>query len=382
MKVAFFQPYLANWRIEFLARFIEESPHEVIVYDGGFSPKNDTKSIAGNKSRFPVRRLFSWSPIFKFRGQKYPFYFSPFLFFDLIRRRPDCVVTEGEINFINNISIYIYCLLFRKNYVWWSLGKVRTRNKNIINSVLDPLIDFLLFRSSCIMARNTYAKNYYEEVKLVRPSKVIVAPNCMDEEKAYSELSAKYNELITVKSNVKVILYVGALTAEKRPIDLLDTLKIIVEQSRSDVQLWFVGDGPERISLEAHAATLNLKSKVRFFGKIFEGVADYFSAADVVAVPGLGGLVINHAMIFSKPVVSRVADGTELDLIQNGINGYVLEGYENAALAQALLSVIDSPDYEAMCLASRAIVDDSWNMKLMIKRVHECIEFSTSNHLS
>jgi glycosyltransferase involved in cell wall biosynthesis len=378
MKVAFFQPYLANWRIEFLERFIAESPHQIIVYDGGFSPKKDTKSISGNQTAFPVQRLRSWSPEFVFRGQKYPFYFSPFLFFSLLKNRPDCVITEGEINFINNISVLVYCLIFRKKYIWWSLGKVRTRKKNIVNRILDPVVDSLLRRAACIMARNSYAKSYYQDEKRISGSKIIVAPNSMDEVRAYADLSAKRDELLAAKNGEKSIIYVGALTAEKRPADLLEAFRFIVDQGRTDVQLWFVGDGPERQHLEKMVASLNLGNRVKFWGKIFKGVGDYFAAADVVAVPGLGGLVINHAMIFSKPVVSRLADGTELDLIQQGVNGYVLDDYDNEALAGALLKVIDSPHYESMCSASREIVDQSWNMRLMIARVHECIALATT----
>src|SRR5690606_1435474 len=148
----------------------------------------DEKSVSNNYADFGVKKLSSLSPTLKFKGQKYPFYFSPFLFFHLIKDRPDVIVTEGEINFINNISIFIYCLFFGKKYVWWSLGKVRTRKKNIINKLLDPIVDFLLNKSNCVMTRTTWAKKYYTEVKGISEQKIIVAPNSMDEDKARSEV--------------------------------------------------------------------------------------------------------------------------------------------------------------------------------------------------
>ncbi|EGR3189447.1 hypothetical protein DLH82_26195, partial [Vibrio parahaemolyticus] len=70
MKVAFFQPYLANWRIEFLEYFTEKfKSGEVVVYDGGFGGKNDTKSVSGNSAKFKFKKLVSLSPVFKFKGQ-------------------------------------------------------------------------------------------------------------------------------------------------------------------------------------------------------------------------------------------------------------------------------------------------------------------------
>lgn len=378
MKIAFFQPYLASWRIEFLERYLADSSNEVIVYDGGFSPKKDLKAVAGNSVSFPVRRLKSFSPVLKFRKQSYPLYFSPGLFFDLLRRRPDCIVTEGEINFLNNISVALYCFLFGKSYVWWSLGKVRTRKKNLLNKILDPLIDFLLKNAHCVMARNGYARDYYLKEKGIPESQVILAPNSVDDERALSEVTGEAANLIKMKNGGKVLLYVGAMTPEKRPEDLVQVLQILHSRGRKDIAVWFVGDGPEKNRLEDLVKVLGLEGSCKFWGKKIKGVGDYFLASDVVAVPGLGGLVINHAMVFARPVVSRLADGTELDLIENGKSGYLLNDYDNENFANALLKVIDSSSYDSMCQSARDVVQNKWNMRLMIKGVNDCVGLAVS----
>ena len=379
MKIVFFQPYLAVWRIQFLARFIQESHHRVLVYDGGFGGKNDTKSVSDNKVPFSFRKLFSWSPILRIRGQEYPFYFSPGLFLNLIKDRPEVVVTEGEINFLNNISIFLYCLIFRKRYVWWSLGKVRTRRKNFVNVVLDPLVDFLLFRASCVMARTSWAKKYYVETKGIASDRVIVAPNSMDEKLARSEVDESVIDRLREGGAGQVVLYVGALTSQKRPADLINAFSSLVAMSEyADSILWFVGDGPERNALVERTTELELEGKVRFFGKAFEGVGNYFSAADVVVVPGLGGLVINHAMIFGKPVVSRLADGTELDLVVSGETGVLLEDYDTAKLCEAIATVLRPENLSRMSTNARRKVDEFWNIETMISRVNSCIEFDAN----
>lgn len=375
MKVVFFQPYLAMWRIQFLSRFIKESNHRVLVYDGGFGGRNDTKSVSNNKVPFLVKKLLSWSPIIRIKGQEYPFYFSPGLLFNLIKDRPDVVVTEGEINFINNISIFIYCFIFRKRYVWWSLGKVRTRKSTVVNMVLDPLVDFLLRRASSVMARTTWARDYYVNVKSISPQKVIVAPNSMDETLARSEVDQNFVKALRRCSDNNVILYVGALTRQKRPDDLINAFSRIVKQpGYGNCELWFVGDGPEKNSLSEQATDLELNDRVRFFGKVFEGVGSYFAAADMVVVPGLGGLVINHAMIFGKPVVSRLADGTELDLVVSGETGYLLNNYDIDELADAIKGVLSRDNLLRMSINAKRKVDDFWNMNTMINRVNQCIE--------
>lgn len=376
MKVAFFQPYLANWRIEFLEYFTEKYKHgEVIVYDGGFGGKNDTKSVSGNSANFQFSKLFSSSPVLKFKGQAYPFYFSPFLIFHLIKDKPDVIITEGEINFINNISIFVYCKIFGKEYVWWSLGKVRTRKKNIINKLLDPIVDFLLVHAKCVMARNTLAKEYYTAEKGLDTNTIIVAPNSMNHHKEGDFNLDRKQELIGIKKDSKVMLYVGALTDLKRPKDLIFALASLLEaNSNLDIKLWFVGDGPERQLLESLVKEFNLEGSVTFFGKVFGGVGAYFEASDFVVVPGLGGLVINHAMIYGKPVISRLADGTELDLIEDGVTGFLVEGYQIETLIEKMLLIIDSdlPEMSKRCLNK---VSEQWNIDIMYERTLQCVTF-------
>jgi glycosyltransferase involved in cell wall biosynthesis len=376
MKIAFFQPYLANWRIEYLEFFIKNYDGDVVIYDGGFGGKNDTKSISGNKAGFNFRKLFSFSPVIKFKGQSYPFYFSPFLFIHLLKDKPDVIITEGEINFINNISIYLYTKLFKKKYIWWSLGKVRTRKKNVINKVLDPIVNFLLKNASCVMARNTLARTYYIEDKQLSPESVIVAPNSMNHYLALDEYDSVLEcELLALKK-CKVILYVGALTKQKRPLDLLESFNLLLNDFPSDVELWYVGGGAEFGALQQRVKELDLVSRVRLFGKVFKGVANYFRAADFVVVPGLGGLVINHAMIFGKPVISRLADGTELDLISNGKTGYLVDGYSNDLLVTAMKNILKNDSYIDMGIAAKALVEDRWNIDLMYNKTQECINFT------
>ena len=378
MKVAFFQPYLANWRIEYLEYFIEKFDGEVVVYDGGFGGKNDTKSVSGNRARFTFKKLFSFSPVFNFKGQSYPFYFSPFLFFHLLRDRPEVIITEGEINFVNNISIYIYCKLFKKRYVWWSLGKVRTRKENVVNKLLNPVVNFLLRNSSCVMARNSLAKKYYHE-KGLEPESVIVAPNSMNHHLAFKDDNEKLKKHLLAKKNRKVILYVGALTEQKRPLDLIEAFNIVIKSLPDEFDLWFVGDGPEALRLKERVIKLGLEDRVTFFGKVFKGVGNYFSVSDFVVVPGLGGLVINHAMTFGKPVITRIADGTELDLIKDGNTGYLLDDYSDVTLAKAIIEIVKGNNLAAMGKNAMDLVRNEWNIEKMYSRNLECIYYHSKS---
>jgi len=375
MRVLFFQPYLASWRIDFLERFIREFRGDVIVVDGGHREAKDDKSVSSNSAPFEVIRLKSANRIFSSLGFPYPVYFSFGIFKTLRMYKPDVVVTEGEINIINNIPIFIYSLIYRKKYLWWSLGKVRTRKVGLLPRLLRPLVSVMIAKCKYIIARNTLAKKYYIEQMGVRGDAVVVAPNSMNEEKARLEVDFDLLEKLRTEKSGPVILYVGAMTLEKRPADLIAALKILDRRSEdfATAELWYVGDGSEREAVVDAAVRAGLEERVRFFGRVIEGVGSYFSVADVVVVPGLGGLVINHAMIFGVPVVSRVADGTEHDLIEAGRTGYIVEDESNDALAEAIRMTLAGNSDGVMSRHVLNKIESEWNMRIMIERFTHAI---------
>lgn len=80
---------------------------------------------------------------------------------------------------------------------------------------------------------------------------------------------------------------------------------------------------------------------VRFFGRIVDGVGAYFAAADVVVLPGIGGLALNEAMFWGRPCVVSVADGTEDDLVIDGVTGCRFADGDRGSLALAISRCLD-----------------------------------------
>ena len=237
-------------------------------------------------------------------------------------------------------------------------------------------MNFSLSCASAIIARNTLAKTYYLQ-KGFTEEDIFVAPNSMNHLKERALINeALSKELTELKGDDKVILYVGALVETKKPGVLLDIFNNLYKNNNA-IQLWFVGGGPEKALLREQVERLNLGSKVLFFGAEFTHAGSYFRAADVVAVPGLGGLVINHAMIFGVPVVSAPADGTERDLIIDGETGYLVEANDwkayEAALHKVLITDTENPE------VIKNHVDRNWNIDLMQQRIVEAIEFAVGH---
>ena len=96
-------------------------------------------------------------------------------------------------------------------------------------------------------------------------------------------------------------------------------------------------------------------TNVHFVGfKKKEELALYYQAADVFALPtreDIWGLVINEAMAYGLPVVTTDKCVAGLELVENGVNGYIVPVDNHTALAEKI-NAIFSADYQKMGGAS------------------------------
>lgn len=145
---------------------------------------------------------------------------------------------------------------------------------------------------------------------------------------------------LSLRGSDKIILYVGALIKRKR-VDVLIKAFGQVARLYEHSYLVIVGDGNEKEPLNKLTEDLDIP-RVKFVGSKTADVYDYFSMCNVVVLPGLGGLAINDAMICRKPVICSNADGSEKDLIEDGVTGYIIPecAFNEKILAERIVSVI------------------------------------------
>ncbi|SHN79575.1 glycosyltransferase family 4 protein [Desulfitobacterium chlororespirans] len=109
-----------------------------------------------------------------------------------------------------------------------------------------------------------------------------------------------------------------------------------------------VGDGEERKNLEALAESLDLGNHVFFLGKLPHREAlQEMAQADIFCLPSWQegfGVVYIEAMSLGIPVIGVKGEGIE-DVIDPGINGLLVRPHEVEDLAEALESLLKSPDY-------------------------------------
>jgi glycosyltransferase involved in cell wall biosynthesis len=118
----------------------------------------------------------------------------------------------------------------------------------------------------------------------------------------------------------------------------------IVSARRPDARFVVVGDGERRAELEALVERLALGRAVRFLGWRGDLPAIYRDA-DVVALTSRNEgspVSLIEAMAAGRPVVATRVGGVP-DLVEDGVNGYLVEPDQPAAMAEGLLALLEDP---------------------------------------
>lgn len=140
-----------------------------------------------------------------------------------------------------------------------------------------------------------------------------------------------------------VVMYVGRLDSGKGLTNLVDAHATLPD----DVDLYLVGDGTVRNTLEQRVEEHGTGDSVTFAGAVpHEDVQQYYVASDVFCLPSHHegfGMVNIEAMACGAPVVSTNIDAIE-EYIEHGENGLLVEPDDPESLAKALERLYRSPD--------------------------------------
>ena len=132
-----------------------------------------------------------------------------------------------------------------------------------------------------------------------------------------------------------------------------DVLLKAAAELPEDAGLYLVGGEPteEYIRLREELGLTN----VHFLGfQSKDTLVKFYKAADVFVLPtreDIWGLVVNEAMAYGLPVITTDRCVAGLELVENGVNGYVVPVRDVQALAQAMNRILKE-DLQAMGRAS------------------------------
>ena len=173
-----------------------------------------------------------------------------------------------------------------------------------------------------------------------------------------------------------VFLYAGNLHSFKGVADIIKAATLLP----GDKSFLCVFAGPEEPA-DREGATIEhfmqlarssgVEHRVRFLGPVSpEKLAEIYSAADAVLLPTHKDCfpkVLVEAGLARKPLVTTSACGSAGLIVQDGVNGFVVEPGDISQLAQAMTKLFDPALRARMGANSKEIVDQYCRMDLEVQ---------------
>ncbi len=168
------------------------------------------------------------------------------------------------------------------------------------------------------------------------------------------------------------ILCVGRLVPAKGQHVLLKACAALKKRG-INFQMTFVGDGPDRASLELRCRDYALSDNVDFVGAVGQdSIAQYYDGADVFALASFAEgvpVVLMEAMAKGIPCISTSISGIP-ELIKSGESGLLVAPSDEEALEQCLVQIYeDTPLGDSLGLQARRTVESQFEIKESAKRL-------------
>ena len=158
-------------------------------------------------------------------------------------------------------------------------------------------------------------------------------------------LNAKEKESLRNELGIKeknVILFVGQFIYRKG----IDVLLVALSRTHSEVGLYLVG-GEVKQEYQNIIDKYGLKN-IHFVNFIqLDVLKKYYMAASFFVLPtreDTWGLVVNEAMSYGLPVITTIQCVAGLELIEDGINGYLVPTDDPKALADKIDFLLENPN--------------------------------------
>lgn len=189
-------------------------------------------------------------------------------------------------------------------------------------------------------------RNEMKEIWNFNDSTIHAVPNpfCIDE-----------NFDIRKQNKNKKLLYVGRLSETQKRISSLLNIWKMVQGREPDICLDIVGDGPDRANFERIAKEMHLE-RVTFHG--FQNPTTFYKQALCVCMTSNYegfGMVLVEAMQYGCIPFAFNSYAALKDVIDDGINGYVIKPFDEEDYVNKLVNYIKSPEKEKHRLMCNAI---------------------------
>ena len=224
-----------------------------------------------------------------------------------------------------NILLFIYLLWLRfklKNIQLISYNHPIIKSSNGKIRLIDKILTkFYYSKLDKVVFYTEYSYFFALNNNLVNSKKAFWANNTLDntEIEKYYTYSPPTNDYFT-------ILFIGRLIPSKRVDILLDYFSDLKNMlPNQNLRLEIIGDGPQSDLIKP----FNYKDIIWHGTLVSEKeIAPIMERSNLVFVPGLSGLSVNHAFMYGRVYLTLPSNnhGPEINYLKPNINGIILTG--------------------------------------------------------
>jgi glycosyltransferase involved in cell wall biosynthesis len=205
----------------------------------------------------------------------------------------------------------------------------------------------------------------------IDPAKITRMHNAIPADTKAKEGPANITRSRKEKGDV-IIGIIGRLSPEKDVPSFLKAAGLVAEKF-NQAKFLVVGEGPERERLQQMAREMGLDGKVRFTGFV-EDMNSIYSSINFLVISSLTEgipLVVLEAMHQGIPVVSTRVGGIP-EVIENGVNGILVEPGDHHALSRAIESLIlDDNKYVQIAQTGKDRIAQSFNRSVWTQEMEK-----------
>ena len=274
-----------------------------------------------------------------------------------------------------NISLWIvqlYCYITDIKIGMWESGYIREDLIGIKRKLRAKVKFFFLNRTNFILTYGTKNKNELVDSGF-EESKIFVAQNTINIEKI---LNLDFPEKKKALNDNIRFLFVGALIPEKN-LDLAIKAIAMLVREKYNITFDIIGKGEIIDDLRILMAKEEMGSNINILGPKYDSeLTSYFFNADIFLLTGTGGLAINEAMAYGLPVISTEGDGTIIDLVYEGQNGFYLEdnpSIENIYETCKKVLTLNKSQLLEMGVLSKKIISEKATLQNMVSSFESAI---------
>ncbi len=175
-------------------------------------------------------------------------------------------------------------------------------------------------------------------------------------------------EHLGVEEHRPLVLFVGNLSAQKRPDRFLRVLRQVRDRF-PEVVGWLVGDGVDRESVERQVAQLGLSDAVKLWGYQSQ-IGPFMAAADLLLITsdsdGIPTIVQESGFLGTPVIATRV--GGMAECVLAGETGLLADAEDEAGLVSSVTTLLEEPSLRArMGDAARKLVRSRFTIEQAVE---------------